>query len=419
MFHKWTKRCFKRMLAAHDLEGTDAQFINTINDYKAEISSRNSELSAARIELDEVQAQLAESQLKFEENRGKLSTLSKQKESFQIEHDEAVSRLGNIQEQIRAVLIFCGQEESKDATSRDSTVFTEDFARLKRSRQDDGSNGEIFDAVQSLNEIRAQINKFTQVKHQIEEEIEHQHKQTHDVQNEFAKEKHMLELSRSEASKVCSQYSGLLHELDRKNQEYLSQRGEAEQVLKECSHALEIASDTVRRKQSQLSQHLDDLNAQHESLLFAQQSAEEEEAKLRKELDALRREGDGQDRSRMEVSPLKSIANSELAASDYRASALSQRDIAEKELYKQQQSSACALADVVLEERECIADLEHQDKRVHKERLSRLHSLRKLENEGAHDIMSSSSEHCLEGMGISDRIGKLSSRIRKRLTEEA
>lgn len=29
LFHKWAKRCFRRMVAAHALEGTDTQFVDT------------------------------------------------------------------------------------------------------------------------------------------------------------------------------------------------------------------------------------------------------------------------------------------------------------------------------------------------------------------------------------------------------
>ena len=29
LFHKWTTRCHKRMVAAHALQGTDAQFVDT------------------------------------------------------------------------------------------------------------------------------------------------------------------------------------------------------------------------------------------------------------------------------------------------------------------------------------------------------------------------------------------------------
>lgn len=52
-------------------------------------------------------------------------------------------------------------------------------------------------------------------------------------------------------------------------------------------------------QQKQYSLHLEDLDVQYEALQFTQQQAEEAEAQLRQELEALREDGDGQDRQRM------------------------------------------------------------------------------------------------------------------------
>lgn len=297
---------------------------------------QRAEIAALRLELDDAQVQLAAAHCESEQQAEQLARLHGQGKELQQAQGRADAERDQMQGQIRAVLLYCGGvplPPSPPATADEALrmvaeqVSEEARPSIIRSELEStsaagsASHGGGAPADNSLADIRARIERCAKAKHEVEQQIEEQHRATHGVHQRYAQEKHQLEQSQAGVRTVCAQYSVLLRELEAQAVGHNRQRHEAERVLRECSLALDMAMDTMRQKvsrsrlkpsivfsynarlcfeqQQQFSLQLDGLDEQHRALQEAQQQAEQVEALLREELQSLRARGDGQDRHRM------------------------------------------------------------------------------------------------------------------------
>jgi septal ring factor EnvC (AmiA/AmiB activator) len=244
-------------------------------------------LSALRLEIDHMQVELTAVHCEAETSSAQLSRVDARQKELQVEQDQVDQERCRVQEQIRAVLMFCGQVPPPrvhhpttitDTGSGTCTVTAE--KSLRQSSQhvvkeaniklkindlsssslplvahdnvdeininDDDDNDN--DGDDSLAAIRARIDTCSQTKHSIEQQIEDQHRATHGVQQQFALQEQQLAQSQKDAKTVSSQYGILLRELESQSEEYRGQRQEAERVLRECSFALDMAVDTMNQK---------------------------------------------------------------------------------------------------------------------------------------------------------------------------
>jgi chromosome segregation ATPase len=243
-----------------------------IKDYNVEISSQKSELTALRVKVDDAQAQLAAAHCEADTQSSQLSKLmARHDELVQTQQTVDTDRC-QIQEQIRAVLLYCGQTptppidpsiakselEHSTSVSADETMrrVTEKVGEEARSRLMETRSGlapctvegDIATTDSSLQSIRARIDEYAKAKHDIEEQIEEQHRATHGVHQQYALEKHQLAQAQAGVRQVCGQYGVLLQELEDQVEQYKQQRHVAEHVLRECSFALEVAVDTMNQK---------------------------------------------------------------------------------------------------------------------------------------------------------------------------
>ena len=216
-----------------------------IRDYNEEIRNRKSELDLAKEELDDKQAQLAAAHCEADTQSGELSRLMSQRDQLQNANTLVNAEYSEMQEQIRAVLAYCGQSTP---ISNPITVdrLDEEESTINPLPTNESGVSNLNDS--TLADIRARIQSYAQAKHDIEQQIEEQHRATHGVHQQYADKKRQLDQSQREVDKVCAQYKALLNELQSQAEAYVQQRHEAEHVLRECSFALEMAVDNLNMK---------------------------------------------------------------------------------------------------------------------------------------------------------------------------
>lgn len=169
------------------------------------------------------------------------------------------------------MLLYCGQTPPIDSSTtrmenNPSTIISaEDTMRETAGRVVEEARSKLTDtetlsavpivngdegalADNSLAAIRARIEAYAKSKHDIEQQIEEQHRATHGVHQQYAQEKHELAQAQAGVRQVCAQYGVLLKELEGQAEQYKHQRSEAERVLRECSFSLEMAVDTMTQK---------------------------------------------------------------------------------------------------------------------------------------------------------------------------
>lgn len=264
--------------------------IYRIREYNHEIDNQKAELSALRLEIDDKQVQLAAAHCEAESHGSELSRLLSRREQLQQERDETDAARCQVQEQIRAVLLYCGQAPPPAAAVSEppglkagaplKPCSAEETLRLSSQRvaqemqsqlqeatvselpamttpSGDGDENIDIDhdtpslvipAESSLADIRARIETYAQTKLGVEQQIEEQLRATHGVQQQYAQEKLQLERAQTDVQTVSAQYCVLLQELQSQAEEYSQQRHDAEGVLRECSFALDMAVDTMNQK---------------------------------------------------------------------------------------------------------------------------------------------------------------------------
>ena len=238
-----------------------------------------------RLDIDDKQVQLAAAHCEADSQGSELSLLLSKREQLQCEQDETDTTRFQVQEQIRAVLLYCGQAPSHVASegtqptasalanaSNAQDALRQSSQQVTREMQNQlqvaaglasspvtlssGKSGDDIDsaidmsppAENSLADIRARIEAYAQTKLGVEQQIEEQLRATHGVHQQYAMEKSELERAHTEVQTVSAQYGVLLQELQNQAEVYSQQRHEAEGVLRECSFALDMAVDTMTQK---------------------------------------------------------------------------------------------------------------------------------------------------------------------------